>query len=108
MTSIAHAGPARRRVSLIGTLIAGAAIALGTLAADVDAAKPKQGPFVDFSLGTVPGTVCPGSGAGCSNIAAEPAIRGARDGSFYASSENGLGGGTLAWKSTRCPMPAPW
>src|SRR6266436_1750581 len=46
------------------------------------------------------GTVCPGSGSACTNLAAEPAIRASRDGSFYATSENGLGGGTLAWKST--------
>src|SRR5207244_3238171 len=29
-----------------------------------------------------------------------PAIRAARDGTFYGSSENGLGAGTVAWKST--------
>jgi hypothetical protein len=67
-----------------------------------EAAKPAQ--FSTFSLaGTPPnaaGTVCPGSGPACSNGAAEPAIRASKDGAFYASSENGLGGGTLAWKST--------
>lgn len=46
------------------------------------------------------GTSCPGAGAKCFNTAAEPAIRAGGDGNFYASSENGLGAGTEAWKST--------
>lgn len=45
------------------------------------------------------GTKCPGSSA-CYNTAAEPAIRADNAGNFYASSENGLGGGTEAWRST--------
>jgi hypothetical protein len=50
--------------------------------------------------GTV-GTSCPGAGASkCWNIAAEPAIRADGAGNFYATSENGLGTGTEAWKST--------
>jgi len=55
--------------------------------------------FTTFELGTTPGTVCPGSTA-CTNGAAEPAIRADATGTFYASSELGLGSGTLAWKST--------
>jgi len=49
-----------------------------------------------------PGTVCPKSTAttACTNIASEPAIDAANDGTFFGSSENGLGGGTDAWKST--------
>ncbi len=54
--------------------------------------------FTNFSLSATPGTVCPGSSA-CSNNAAEPAIRADADGNFFASSENGLGGGTDAWRS---------
>ncbi len=47
------------------------------------------------------GTTCPNTTAGqCYNLAGEPQIRAAGDGSFYASSENGLGAGTEAWKST--------
>ena len=47
------------------------------------------------------GTKCPGAGPSkCYNIAAEPAIRADQKGNFYASSENGLGAGTEAWKST--------
>jgi hypothetical protein len=70
-----------------------------------DAAKPAPGgQFTTFSLaGTPPapaGTVCPGGGGICTNGAAEPAIRASKDGAFYATSENGLGAGTLAWKST--------
>jgi hypothetical protein len=65
------------------------------------AAKPGNA-FTDFTLAATPpnpaGTVCPGS-ALCYNGAAEPSISVAPDGRFYSSSENGLGGGTLAWTS---------
>src|SRR6266550_6358641 len=55
--------------------------------------------FVNFELGAAPGTVCPGS-SGCTNGAAEPMIRADATGTFYVSSELGVGSGTLAWKST--------
>jgi hypothetical protein len=55
--------------------------------------------FVNFELGATPGTVCPGS-TDCTNGAAEPAIRADATGTFYVSSELGLGSGTYAWKST--------
>jgi hypothetical protein len=55
--------------------------------------------FVNFELGAAPGTVCPGA-SGCTNGAAEPAIRADATGNFYVSSELGLSAGTLAWKST--------
>jgi hypothetical protein len=55
--------------------------------------------FENFELGAAPGTVCPGS-SGCTNGAAEPAIRADATGTFYVSSELGLSAGTLAWKST--------
>src|SRR5256885_13444991 len=55
--------------------------------------------FVNFALGATPGTVCPGS-SGCTNGAAEPAIRADATGTFYVSSELGLSAGTLAWTST--------
>ena len=54
--------------------------------------------FVTFELGAAPGTVCPGP-SGCTNGAAEPAIRADATGTFYVSSELGLSAGTLAWKS---------
>ncbi len=68
------------------------------------AAKPSPtAAFTDFTVAATPpnpaGTICPGS-ALCSNGAAEPAIGVAPTGRFYASSENGLGGGTLAWTSS--------
>jgi hypothetical protein len=59
--------------------------------------------FVDFEVAGLPsapaGVTCPGSDQ-CMNFSAEPAIQAANDGTFYASSENGLGGGTNAWRST--------
>ena len=65
-------------------------------------ARTSRPAFVNFELaGTPPAppaTVCPGS-AGCSNGAAEPAIRATPDGKYFGSSENGLGAGTLAWVS---------
>ncbi len=54
--------------------------------------------FTNFELSKIPTTVCPGSST-CYNGAAEPAIRADSDGNFYGSSENGLGAGTLAWRS---------
>jgi hypothetical protein len=54
--------------------------------------------FANFELGAAPGTACPGS-TGCTNGAAEPAIRADATGTFYVSSELGLSAGTLAWKS---------
>src|SRR5436853_6123154 len=55
--------------------------------------------FKTFELGAAPGTVCPNTSKTCTNGAAEPAIRGDKAGNFYASSENGLGSGTDAWRS---------
>jgi hypothetical protein len=47
------------------------------------------------------GTRCPGAGPSkCFNVAGEPAIRADGAGNFYAASENGLGAGTEAWKSS--------
>ena len=69
---------------------------------DLRAAKATTGggfSFVNFELGAAPGTVCPGS-AGCTNGAAEPAIRADAAGAFYVGSELGVGSGTLAWRST--------
>jgi hypothetical protein len=54
--------------------------------------------FVSFTVAQTPGITCPGS-AKCSNTAAEPAIRADPAGELYASSENGLGSGTEAWRS---------
>jgi len=89
------------------TLALGAALAavLAILVPAAGAAKPaKPAPssgaaFTNFSIAETPGVTCPGSSS-CSNIAAEPAIRADGDGNFFGSSENGLGGGTVAVRST--------
>jgi hypothetical protein len=66
-------------------------LALGTCAA-------QTMKFRTFELSSTPTTSCPTSTL-CYNGAAEPAIRSDPAGNFYASSENGLGSGTLAWRS---------
>jgi hypothetical protein len=87
---------------LLAALVA--MIAVLSLAGAASAAKPAPAnSFTDFTVAATPpnpaGTVCPGS-ALCYNGAAEPAIGVSPTGHFYASSENGLGGGTLAWTSS--------
>jgi hypothetical protein len=85
-----------RRLVLVAI---GAALVL-TFALGVAAAAPvRVGNFIDFSVAETPGVACPGNAA-CSNIAAEPAIRADGAGRFFASSENGLLGGTVAFRST--------
>src|SRR3954464_3574129 len=78
-----------------------ALILLFALAGVASAAKPGN-TFTDFTLAATPpnpaGTVCPGS-ALCYNGAAEPAIAVSPTVRFFASSENGLAGGTMAWTS---------
>ena len=57
--------------------------------------------FTQYELGTAAiGQSCPNTTQPCTNIAAEPAVRADPAGNFYGSSENGLGAGTDAWKST--------
>jgi hypothetical protein len=79
-----------------------ALVCLFALAGVASAAKPGN-TFSDFTVAATPpnaaGTLCPGS-ALCYNGAAEPAIAVSPTGRFYGSSENGLGGGTLAWTSS--------
>ena len=82
--------PVGRLLGLLGTAL----IAVGV--APAQAAGSAS--FVNFSLASSPGTTCPGSAA-CANTAAEPAVRAAPDGTFYATSENGLGAGTEAFRS---------
>jgi hypothetical protein len=85
-----------RRMLLLG--IVGAAALAVTLAASA-ASTTKVGSFVNYSVGETTGTTCPGNSA-CSNIAAEPAIRADGAGRFFGSSENSLGEGTVAVRST--------
>src|SRR5438309_6195970 len=57
--------------------------------------------FSTFELSSTPGVVCPQkTGKSCTNTAAEPAIRADLSGNFDASSENGLGAGTDAWRGS--------
>lgn len=58
--------------------------------------------FTNYQLGSLTvGERCPNDESmPCTNTAAEPAVRADNNGNFYGSSENGLGAGTLAWKST--------
>jgi len=57
--------------------------------------------FTNYTLGTqYIGESCPNSTTPCTNSASEPQIRADSAGNFYATSENGLGAGTEAWKST--------
>ena len=56
--------------------------------------------FKTFELAATTGVTCPNTNNTCTNNAAEPAIRADRAGNFYATSENGLGAGTDAWKGT--------
>lgn len=91
-----------RLLRLLGTGAAAGMLALTGAGAQ---AASGSASFVNFEISATPpqpaGTECPqASSANCTNNAAEPQIRAAADGSFYASSENGLGGGTLAWKSS--------
>lgn len=84
------------------TLLPVAGAAPAALAARPDTrpqAQATSAAFTSYSLGESPGVTCPGSPQ-CSNYAAEPAIRADAAGNFYASSENGLGGGTVAFRST--------
>jgi hypothetical protein len=78
------------------------AVSAAALLTGVGAGTGAPG-FVNFEVAGWPsqpaGVTCPGS-SGCMNFAAEPMIRAANDGAFYASSENGLSGGTDAWRST--------
>jgi hypothetical protein len=85
--------------------LAGLAVALATASllftSGAAGAASKTSTFVNYQLGTTAvGESCPNTTTPCTNFAAEPQIRADRAGNFYASSENGLGGGTDAWKST--------
>lgn len=80
-------------------LVVGIASTALALAASATAGKTGGGNFVNYSLAETTGTTCPGN-AGCSNVAAEPAIRADGAGRFFGSSENSLLAGTVAFRST--------
>jgi hypothetical protein len=87
-------------------LAAAASVSLLALPSTGAQAATAAAAFANFELGGSPpqpvGTSCPqkANSPNCTNGAAEPQIRASLDGAFYATSENGLTGGTLAWKST--------
>ncbi len=74
-------------------------IGLSTLYA-IGSARAAGFTFTNYELGNTMGIACPNTQGNCYNFAAEPAIRADPAGNFYSSSENGLSGGTDAWKST--------
>jgi hypothetical protein len=83
-------------------LLAGVAATALMVVLTASAAPPPKGgggSFTNYSLAETTGTTCPGN-AGCSNVAAEPAIRADGAGRFFGSSENSLGEGTVAVRST--------
>jgi hypothetical protein len=89
-------------LGLIGAVVVTLAL-VGTVGAKPSSStQSTANTFSNFSLAATPpnpaGTRCPGSSL-CYNGAAEPAIRATPAGQFYASSENGVGSGTLAWRS---------
>ena len=82
-------------------LLAAVGAAALTVALTASAASPKSsgGSFTNYSLAETTGITCPGN-AGCSNVAAEPAIRADGAGRFFGTSENSLLNGTVAFRST--------
>ena len=93
-----------KRVRLAGLLVALPAVAAlvwATQPAPRAQAKSHSPSFTNYQLGTqYIGESCPNTTTPCTNGAAEPAIISDPAGRFFGSSENGLGGGTEAWKST--------
>jgi hypothetical protein len=87
-----------RRLFLLA-IVATAALAVSLAASASAPAKGGSGTFTNYSLAETTGTTCPGDSA-CSNIAAEPAIRADGAGRFFGTSENSLGQGTVAFRST--------
>ena len=97
----------RSKLNLVNRgLIAAAVVGMALLTPLTGAAAVGSTTFTNFELpGSPPspiGTVCPSTQtpSPCNNYAAEPAIRTDLGGNFYGTSEDGLGGGTDAWKST--------
>lgn len=97
--------PLRR--ATYAAIAAASLLPLATIAPTALAARAPRHPhaasstagFTNFSVAESPGVTCPG-GADCTNYAAEPAIRADSSGNFYGTSENGLGAGTIAVRST--------
>lgn len=85
-------------LGLTGALVVG--VAMTAAPTWVGASQPGI-TFSSYQLGVgTNGESCPNSTKPCVNHTGEPAIRADSAGNIYASSENGLGGGTEAWKSS--------
>src|SRR5437879_9147550 len=56
--------------------------------------------FTTSGLAETAGITCPNSNGNCYSNSPEPVSRAGAAGNFYGSSENGLTGGTDAWRST--------
>ncbi len=84
-----------KRLSQLATALSGVGVAVLLLTSSMAQVSAK-GP--SFKTGVLPPPP-PGSTTNY-NTAAEPQIRATANGNFYISSENGLGAGTDAWKST--------
>lgn len=95
---------ARRRATLaaagLAALVWATVPGSGAAHAPVRASASGGAAFTNFEVGENPPASCPGGGQACTNYAAEPAIRSDPGGRFYGSSENGLGAGTIAVRST--------
>jgi hypothetical protein len=83
----------------LATSAALAALVLAVLVQSASGAAPSKVAFSNLTVAETPGVTCPGSND-CVNFASEPQIRADGDGNFFGSSENGLGGGTVAVRST--------
>jgi len=92
------------RSTSLRRLVAGCGLAAVTLVVVAAAQGKGAGGFANFELAGIPlqpaGVSCPNGQGTCTNFASEPAIRATPDGEFFGSSENGLGGGTDAWRSS--------
>jgi len=86
--------------ALLVALPAASVLAVLSRQAPSAQARSKTPSFITYQLGATTGESCPNTTTPCHNGAAEPAIRADGAGNFYASSENGLGAGTDAWKSS--------
>ncbi|MFN2450921.1 MAG: hypothetical protein ABR541_01050, partial [Candidatus Dormibacteria bacterium] len=80
----------------VGALAAVAAVPLLIGASGSTATAPT---FTNFQLGDLAAETCPSSSP-CQNGQSEPQIRADSAGAFYGASENGVGGGTEAYRST--------
>jgi hypothetical protein len=96
-------GTTRRH--FVGRIVVSASLAVAAAFTPATGLAKSVNGFTNFELAASPphmvGTMCPTmqKASPCDNYAAEPAIRSDPAGNLYGSSEDGIGGGTDAWKS---------